>query len=132
MNQLQEILHQPLQKLLSDTKTIELSELWGGSRGLMLLQLFRETNRHLLVVTANEEDADTLAADLRFLARAVPGASNKQNTVLAANAQQPNTPHLASPYQGEEDIVVFPSWGVLPFEADSPDSATVGERMSVL
>ncbi|MDH4162831.1 MAG: transcription-repair coupling factor [Nitrospirota bacterium] len=132
MNQLQEILQQPLQKLLSDTKTIELSELWGGSRGLMLLELFRETKRHLLVVTANEEEADAFAADLRFLARAMPGSSDQKNPSQPANSQQTNIPHVASTYQGEEDILVFPGWGVLPFEADSPDSATVGERMSVL
>jgi transcription-repair coupling factor (superfamily II helicase) len=30
------------------------------------------------------------------------------------------------------EIRLFPTWGVLPFEADSPDSRTVGERMRFL
>ncbi len=30
------------------------------------------------------------------------------------------------------EIRTFPAWGVLPFEADSPDSRTVGERMRFL
>ena len=29
-------------------------------------------------------------------------------------------------------ILAFPGWGVLPFEADSPDSRTIGERMRFL
>ncbi len=48
----------------------------------------------------------------------------------------------SSPFEGEEkrrggkggfeNILLFPPWGVLPFEADSPDSRTVGERMRFL
>ncbi len=30
------------------------------------------------------------------------------------------------------ELRMFPAWGVLPFEADSPDSRTVGERMRFL
>ncbi|NTW67177.1 MAG: hypothetical protein HGB21_12875, partial [Nitrospirae bacterium] len=92
-------------------KTIEISELWGGSRALFLFQLFRESKRPLLVVTANEEEATVLSDDLRFFADTLPGPEGTSS---------------------KPEILTFPAWGVLPFEADSPDSSTVGERMRFL
>ena len=109
MKQLHEILHPVLEKIRTGANDIELSELWGGARALCLLELFRNSGQHLLVVTPNEEEAETLADDLRFIATAVTG-------------QEAPGP----------EVLLFPPWSVLPFEADSPDSATVGERMLVL
>ncbi len=111
MKQLHDILRLPLEKLRSGASNIEISELWGGSRGLFLFQLFRESGRPLLIITANEEESSALADDLRFFAETLPhpeGTSSKP------------------------DVLTFPAWGVLPFEADSPDSSTVGERMRFL
>ena len=107
MSILQEMLRRPLEALRAGAKTVEVSELWGGSRALFLLQLFRKSGRHLLVVTPDADDAESLAEDLRFFA-------GKLEPVV------------------ETQVLLFPPWGVLPFEADSPDSGTVGERMKVL
>jgi transcription-repair coupling factor (superfamily II helicase) len=111
MNHLQEILPPLLDQLRSNGKTIEISELWGGSKALLLLELFRASKRPLLIVTATEEGADLLADDLRFFA-----------DILRDSGETPSKP----------EILTFPPWGVLPFEADSPDSGTVGERMRFL
>src|SRR5512139_311246 len=106
MNQLHDILRAPLERLTPGGPPVEVSELWGGSRALFLLGLFQRTGRHLLVVTKDGEEAGTLAEDLRFF--------DRQRGADAGS------------------ILSFPAWGVLPFEADSPDSGTVGERMAVL
>jgi len=111
MKQLQEILRPFLDTLSSGRKTIEISELWGGSKALLLLELFRESKRPLLIVTATEEESDLLADDLRFFAGILPGSAEA----------------MPAP-----EILTFPAWSVLPFEADSPDSGTVGERMRFL
>ena len=111
MQLLHEILQPILARIRSGEKNIELSELWGGSRSLMLLSLQRELRGPLLIVTSTDEEAETLADDLRFFSEAVP----------------PDRPEdLKCP------ILTFPAWGVLPFEADSPDSGTVGSRMRFL
>jgi transcription-repair coupling factor (superfamily II helicase) len=109
MKQLHELLRPLLDNLRAGDTVQEISELWGGARALFLLSLFRETGQHHLVLTANEEEAETLADDLRFIATATLGH------------HEPGT-----------DVLLFPAWSVLPFEADSPDSGTVGERMRVL
>jgi len=121
MKQLHNILRPHLDKLASGAKTVEFSELWGGSKALLLLELSRESKRPLLVVTATEEEADLLADDLRFF-------SEKQRSSAAEGGEK------IKPVPGvkQTEILVFPPWGVLPFEADSPDSATVGERMRLL
>ena len=111
MKQLQNIIRSSLDTLASGGKTIELSELWGGSKALLLFELFRESKRPLLIVTSTEEEADLLADDLRFFASAFDGP--REPTALP-------------------EILTFPPWGVLPFEADSPDSSTVGQRMRFL
>jgi transcription-repair coupling factor (superfamily II helicase) len=107
MYELHEILRLPLEKIRTGARQVEVSELWGSARALFLLNLFRESGGHLLAVTAGEDEAETLAEDLRFF----------------ADKQEPRT---------GTDVLLFPPWGVLPFEADSPDSGTVGERMRVL
>jgi transcription-repair coupling factor (superfamily II helicase) len=91
-------------------KTIDVSELWGASKALFLFGLRQEARRPIIVVTASEDAAETLAEDLRFF-----------------------TQKLLHP-AGEEPVEIrtFPTWGLLPFEADSPDSRTVGERMRFL
>ncbi len=111
MKQLQEILRLSLDKIRSGTRSIEISELWGGSKALLLLELFRESGRPLLIVTATEEESDLLADDLRFFVDTVAGSGEATS---------------------KPEILTFPPWGVLPFEADSPDSGTVGERMRFL
>jgi transcription-repair coupling factor (superfamily II helicase) len=121
MKQLQEILRPLLAELRSGKKTIEISELWGASKALFLFELFRESNRPLLIVTASEEEANLLADDLKFF-------FEKQTSFTAEDAEK-DTNVLKG---RKPDILVFPPWGVLPFEADSPDSGTVGERMRFL
>ena len=136
MKQLQEILHRRLGELRPGRKALEFSELWGGSKALLLLELFRGSGRPLLIVTATEEEADLLADDLRFFAdkqapltaEAIRRAhGGEQRRTSSENAEK----EMASSYERPE-ILVLPPWGVLPFEADSPDSGTVGERMRFL
>ena len=99
--------------------TIEVSELWGASRAFFLSGLAAESGRPVIIVTASEDAAEALVLDLHFFA----GTKG----LLAASAGQ-----IAQAGKGGFDISLFPPWGVLPFEADSPDSRTVGERMRFL
>ncbi len=107
MHYLQTIAQNLLERLGTGSRTAEAAELWGGSRALLLLQLFRASGRTLLVATPDEDEAEALAGDLRFFSRQLP------------------------PF-AEAPVLLLPAWRLLPFEADSPDSATVGERMRVL
>src|SRR5512136_2674882 len=100
MKQLHDITRLPLEQIRSGATNIEVSELWGGSRALFLFQLFRESGRPLLIITANDEEATALADDLRFFA----------DTIAASEGSSLRP-----------EILTFPAWGVLPFEADSPD-----------
>jgi transcription-repair coupling factor (superfamily II helicase) len=110
MKRLREILLPVLEKIRSGRKVVEVSELWGSSRALLLHGLRQETARPLLVITATEEEAEAIVDDLRFFAETLRADTGGPNSLIS----------------------LFPAWGVLPFEADSPDSATVGRRMNVL
>jgi len=115
MKSLHDILLPALNDIQSGKKTVEVSELWGASRALFLVGLWRESNRPVVIVTATEEEATTLSEDLRFF--------NAHKSIFATE----DTEKIAS-----AEILLFPTWGVLPFEADSPDSRTIGERMRFL
>ncbi len=110
MKNLRDIIQPVVSEFQAGKKTLEVSELWGASKALFLYGLQKESRRSLLVVTATDEEAETLVSDLEFFGR----------TIFAKEGQP--LPELR----------VFPPWGLLPFEADSPDSRTVGERMRFL
>jgi len=111
MKDLREIIQPVITDIRSGSKSIEVSELSGASRALFLFGLRAEAKRPLIVVTASEDSAEALAEDLRFFVQKMP--------------------HDAAG-DGATPVRTFPTWGVLPFEADSPDSRTVGERMLFL
>jgi transcription-repair coupling factor (superfamily II helicase) len=111
MKSLRDILLRIIGEIKANRKTIEVSELWGASKALFLYGLQRESGRPLVVVTSTEEEAATLLEDLRFFMSTITMAGTGASKI---------------------DILGFPAWGVLPFEADSPDSRTVGERMRFL
>ncbi len=110
MKNLHDIIQPVAGEFQAGKRTLEVSELWGASRALFLFGLQQESPRPLIVVTATEEEAETLVSDLEFFGR----------TIFAKEGQP--LPELRT----------FPSWGLLPFEADSPDNRTVGERMRFL
>jgi transcription-repair coupling factor (superfamily II helicase) len=117
MKSIRDIILPVISDVRAGKKVIEASELWGASRALFLSGLQREATVPLIVVTATEDEAGALAEDLRFFA-------GKKN--LFAGGDKEKKP-AAGP-----GISLLPSWGVLPFESDSPDSRTVGERMRFL
>lgn len=102
-----EILLPILEQIRSGSRKVEVAELWGGAQAMFLVGIVHETGRSLIVVTSDAAKADSLAGDLRFF---VEQTSEKSRP----------------------EILLFPALGVLPFEADSPDTSTVGERMRVL
>ncbi len=110
MKNLRDMLQPVINEIRSGKRSIEVSELWGASKALFLFGLQQASPGPLIVITATSDEAETLVADLEFFGR----------TVFAKEAQP--LPELRS----------FPAWGLLPFEADSPDSRTVGERMHFL
>jgi len=110
MKNLRDMLLPVVNEVKAGEKTLEVSELWGASKALFLFGLQQECQRPVIVVTATDEEAETLVSDLEFFGR----------TIFAKEGQP--LPELCS----------FPPWGLLPFEADSPDSRTVGERMHFL
>jgi transcription-repair coupling factor (superfamily II helicase) len=111
MKSLRDIILPVIDDLRTGKKSIEVSELWGASKALFLFGLQHEAGRPLIVVTASQEAAEALAEDLAFFMLKLPPGE--------AGNEKP-------------EILLFPAWGVLPFEADSPDSRTVGERMRFL
>jgi len=119
MKSLHNIILPVLADIKAGKKTIEVSELWGGSKALFLSGLVQSSGRPIIVVTASEDDAEALAEDLRFFREHHIHADDDTSTSHGAGS-------------GRFEISLFPAWGVLPFEADSPDSRTVGERMRFL
>ena len=111
MKTLRDMIRPVLSDIQAGHKTVEVSELWGASKALFLFGLTEDTRRPVIVVAASEEDADALAEDLRFFIHTMPWDQAGERKM---------------------EIRTFPAWGVLPFEADSPDSRTVGERMRFL
>ena len=111
MKSLRDIILPLIDDLRTGKKSIEVSELWGASKALFLFGLQREAGRPLIVVTASQEAAEALAEDLAFF-------TQKLSPEEAGNEKH--------------EILLFPAWGVLPFEADSPDSRTFLERMRFL
>src|SRR3954471_2728877 len=79
----------------------------GSARGYVLARLHRALAAPLVCVTADEESAEHLAADLAFFlgGRGAP--------------ERPN-------------VLVMPADEVLPFDEVSPDAATVSERLGAL
>jgi transcription-repair coupling factor (superfamily II helicase) len=110
MKNLHDMLLPVVNEIKAGKRSLEVSELWGASKALFLFGLQQEFRTPLIVVTATDDEAETLVSDLEFFGR----------TIFAKEGQP--LPELRS----------FPSWGLLPFEADSPDSRTVGERMHFL
>ena len=64
------ILRDIIQPVLSDIQaghtTVEVSELWGASKAFFLFGLQHESRRPVIIVTATEDEAETLVEDLRF------------------------------------------------------------------
>lgn len=118
MKTLRDIIQPVLIDIRAGHKTVEVSELWGSSKALFLSALQRESRCPVIIVTATEEEAESLAEDLRFF-------SGKKDLFTAEDTA--TEPRIETP-----PVFLFPAWGVLPFEADSPDSRTVGERMRFL
>ncbi len=110
MTNLHDMLLPLVNEIRAGKRSTEVSELWGASKALFLFGMQQESQRPLIVVTATGEEAETLVSDLEFFVR----------TIFAKEGQ--SLPELRA----------FPTWGLLPFEADSPDSRTVGERMHFL
>jgi transcription-repair coupling factor (superfamily II helicase) len=113
MKSLREIIQPVISDVQAGKKIIEVSELWGASKALFSFALGRELGSPLVIATATEDEATAIVDDLRFFA-------GRKDLVAASGEQE------------ELEIALFPSWSVLPFEADSPDSSTVGQRMRFL
>jgi transcription-repair coupling factor (superfamily II helicase) len=111
MKDLREIIQPVINEVQAGRKTIEVSELWGASKALFLFGLRQGTGRPVVIVTASEDGAEALAGDLDFFIHKLPHGEASGGAI---------------------EVRLFPSWGMLPFEADSPDSRTVGERMRFL
>jgi transcription-repair coupling factor (superfamily II helicase) len=101
-------------------KKTEVSELWGASKALFLFGLLKEIRRTIIVITDSQDAAEALVGDLEFFA-------GKRNLLTMERSEVQKDRE-----QDEVRIFLFPSWDLLPFEADSPDSRTVGERMRAL
>jgi len=111
MKTLRDIIQPVLSDIEVGNKPVEVSELWGAAKALFLFGMSDEARRPVIVATASEEEAEALAEDLSFFVHTIPWDRAGERKM---------------------EIRTFPAWGVLPFEADSPDSRTVGERMRFL
>ncbi|HEX9020220.1 MAG TPA: transcription-repair coupling factor [Nitrospirota bacterium] len=120
MKNLRDIILPVLSDIRAGKKIIEVSELWGASKALFLFGLQRESQRPIIVVTPSEDAAQALIEDLKFFV-----GRERLFTTEDAERKEKKAESKTLP-------ILFPSWGVLPFEADSPDSRTVGERMRFL
>ncbi len=122
MKSFKNILLPVISEIRTEQKTVEVSELWGASKALFLFGLWLETSRPVVIVTANEDDAGTLLEDIRFFAGTRAFFTTEDTEKSETKKFDTYSPHM----------LAFPDWGILPFEADSPDSRTVGERMRFL
>ncbi|MFA5072851.1 MAG: transcription-repair coupling factor [Nitrospirota bacterium] len=115
MKNLQDLIS-PILQALEGKKSVEISELWGATKALFLSEILSETHRPIIVLTATDAEASAVLNDLRFFRTHQPFFKSEidQNKILFP------------------EPVLFPAWDILPFEADSPDSRTVGERMAFL
>ena len=130
MKSLKDILLPVINDVQAGQKTSEVTELWGASKALFLFGLAREAGRPLVVVTSSPDAAETLAEDLRFFAQKLPRAEAGANPPRSPFVKGGESEGTAAP--ARFDVHVFPAWDLLPFEADSPDSRTMGSRMCVL
>ena len=120
MKKLEDIVLPVINDIRAGQKNIEVSELWGASKALFLFGLWRGTASQSIVVTATEEEAVALVDDLHFF--------EQHEALLTGKTEEREHQGL----RAKATISLFPAWGLLPFEADSPDSGTIGERMRVL
>jgi transcription-repair coupling factor (superfamily II helicase) len=111
MKTLREIILPVVDGIGAGRTTIEVSELWGASKALFLFGLRREIDRPVVIVTASEDAAESLVEDLVFFKQKLPPEGADARAL---------------------ELRLLPTWGLLPFEADAPDSRTVGERMRFL
>jgi hypothetical protein len=98
MKNLREIIQPVINDIRAGNKSIEVSELWGASKALFLFGLRQETRRPVVIVTASQDAAESLADNLAFFIQKLPHEETDM---------------------GKIDIRLFPTWGLLPFEADS-------------
>jgi len=120
MKKLDDIVLPVLNEIRAGQKDIEVSELWGASKALFLFGLWRKTARPIIVVTATEEEAVALIDDMHFF--------EQHDALLMAKSDVIEEGNIGP----KAVLSLFPAWGLLPFEADSPDSGTIGERMRFL
>ncbi len=123
MKKLADIIQPVVNDIQAEQKKTEVSELWGASKALFLFSLHRLTGRPVVIVTANEEEAAAVMDDLVFF---------KQLNVLPVEEHLRDKEENQSGRGAGVEHFFFPSWSILPFETDSPDSGTVGERMRFL
>ena len=100
----------PLLRAVEERRgSLTLTGLFGSAKGFVLSALSRQLapqDTSLLVVTSTDESAETLHADTAFFHQ-LQGAS-------------------------PEDVLLFPDWGVLPYQATPPPVEVIGQRMRVL
>ncbi|MBI5378579.1 MAG: hypothetical protein HZA23_00290 [Nitrospirae bacterium] len=92
--------------------TIGVKGIGGGARAWFLAHLLAETHQPLLAVLPTEEEAERLAADLRFF--------------------QTHAKALGIPEAVSRAICLFPPWELLPYESITPDPLLSGARLEAL
>lgn len=101
------------ESLPSGSGRIRISGLKGSSRAYLISKLYKKTKRNLIIITPSSRGAERLYDDLNF---------------FLGSAEQPLTPDLS---RGPE-ILLYPSWGTLPFQQVSPPSEIISQRIECL
>ena len=121
MPNINDILLPIISDIRAGERTVEISELWGASKALFLYAVQRASERPVIIMTATSDEAEALVEDLRFFTQSKDRATTDNHIPEALTGDAKKIP-----------VYLFPAWDVLPFEADSPSSRVVGERMRVL
>ncbi len=101
------------ESLPSGSGGIRISGLEGSARAYLISKLYKKTESNLVIITPSSRSAERLYDDLNF---------------FLGSAEEPFSPDLS---RGSE-ILLYPSWGTLPFQQVSPPSEIISQRLECL
>ncbi|UCD85832.1 MAG: transcription-repair coupling factor [Deltaproteobacteria bacterium] len=92
---------------------IRISGLKGSARAYLVSKIYRKTNKNLVIIAPSSRGAERLYDDLSFFLR----SDEKKNL---------------SDISRDPEILLYPSWGTLPFQQVSPPLEIIGQRLECL
>ncbi len=102
-----------VEPLLQGAEGIRISGLKGSARAYLISKIYKKTKKNLVIITPSSRGAERLYDDLNF---------------FLSSAEETVPPDIS---RGSE-ILLYPSWGTLPFQQVSPPLEIIGQRLECL